>query len=171
MARSRPSRIGRQPSQLRIKMIPPLTVVIGSMITALPIMTDYPILPPMGLLVVLAWRLIRPGYWPVWAGFPLGLIDDIFSGQPLGSAAFLWSVIFILLETVDRKAVRRDYWQDWLIASTAIIFVLIGGMLIVNFQSNLLRLDLLMPQILLSVLLYPFVARLIGAIDSWRVAS
>ncbi len=152
-------------------MIPPLTVVIGSMITALPIMTDYPILPPMGLLVVLAWRLIRPGYWPVWAGFPLGLIDDIFSGQPLGSAAFLWSVIFILLETVDRKAVRRDYWQDWLIASTAIIFVLIGGMLIVNFQSNLLRLDLLMPQILLSVLLYPFVARLIGAIDSWRVAS
>ncbi|AMO71639.1 hypothetical protein AZE99_07035 [Sphingorhabdus sp. M41] len=144
---------------------------MGSMITALPIITDYPILPPMGLMVVLAWRLIRPGYWAVWAGFPLGLIDDIFSGQPLGSAAFLWSVIFILLEGVDRKAVRRDYWQDWLIASTAMIIVLIGGMLIVDFQSNLLRLDLLVPQILLSVLLYPFVARLIGAIDNWRVAS
>lgn len=171
MPRSRQSRIGRQPSQLRIKVIPPLTVVIGSMITALPIITDYPILPPMGLLVVLAWRLIRPGYWAVWAGFPLGLIDDIFSGQPFGSAAFLWSVIFILLEAVDRKAVRRDYWQDWLIASTAIIIVLIGGMLIVDFQSNLLRIDLLVPQILLSILLYPFVARLIGAIDNWRVAS
>ena len=171
MSRSRQSRIGRQPSQLRIKLIPPLTVVLGSMITALPIITDYPILPPMGLLVVLAWRLIRPGYWPVWAGFPLGLIDDIFSGQPFGSAAFLWSVIFILLEAVDRKAVRRDYWQDWLIASTATIIVLIGGMLIVDFQSNLLRLDLLVPQMLLSVLLYPFVARLIGAIDNWRVAS
>lgn len=171
MPRSRQSRIGRQPSQLRIKVIPPLTVVIGSMITALPIITDYPILPPMGLLVVLAWRLIRPGYWAVWAGFPLGLIDDIFSGQPFGSAAFLWSVIFILLEAVERKAVRRDYWQDWLIASTAIIIVLIGGMLIVDFQSNLLRIDLLVPQILLSILLYPFVARLIGAIDNWRVAS
>lgn len=171
MSRSRQSRIGRQPSQLRIKLIPPLTVVLGSMITALPIITDYPILPPMGLLVALAWRLIRPGYWPVWAGFPLGLIDDIFSGQPFGSAAFLWSVIFILLEAVDRKAVRRDYWQDWLIASTATIIVLIGGMLIVDFQSNLLRLDLLVPQMLLSVLLYPFVARLIGAIDNWRVAS
>jgi rod shape-determining protein MreD len=169
--RSRQSRIGRQPSQLRIKLIPPLTVVIGSMITALPIITDYPILPPMGLLVILAWRLIRPGYWAVWAGFPLGLIDDIFSGQPLGSAAFLWSLVFILLETLDRKAVRRDYWQDWLIASTAIIFVLIGGMLIVDFRSNVLRFDLLVPQILLSVLLYPFVARLIGAIDNWRVAA
>ena len=66
---------------------------------------------------------------------------------------------------------RRDYWQDWLIASTAIIIVLIGGMLIVDFRSNVLRLDLLVPQILLSVLLYPFVARLVGAIDNWRVAS
>lgn len=171
MAWSRQSRIGRQPSQLRIKLVPPVTVVLGSMITALPIITDYPILPPMGLLVILAWRLIRPGFWPVWAGFPLGLIDDIFSGQPLGSAVFLWSVVFILLEAIDRKAVSRDYWQDWLIASIAIVFVLIGGMVIIDYQSNMLRLDLLLPQILLSVLLYPFVARFIGAIDNWRVAS
>ena len=171
MARFRQSRIGRQPSQLRIRLVPPVTVVLGSMITALPIITDYPILPPMGLLVVLAWRLIRPGYWAVWAGFPLGLIDDIFSGQPIGSAAFLWSVVFILLETIDRKAVSRDYWQDWLIASIAIVFVLLGGMLIVDFPSNMMRLDLLLPQIFLSVLIYPFVARLIGAIDNWRVAS
>ncbi|PHR16961.1 MAG: rod shape-determining protein MreD [Sphingopyxis sp.] len=163
--------MGREPSQLRIKVIPPLTVMVGSMITALPIITDYPILPPMGLLVLLAWRLIRPGYWPAWAAFPLGLIDDIFSGQPFGSAAFLWSVVFLVLETLDRKAVRRDYWQDWLLASTAIIFVLIGGMLIIDFKSNLLQLELLLPQIVLSILLYPFVARLIGGIDHWRVAS
>lgn len=171
MPRSRQSKIGRQPSQLRIKLVPPVTVVLGSMITALPIITDYPILPPMGLLAVLAWRLIRPGYWVVWAGFPLGLIDDIFSGQPFGSAAFLWSVVFILLEAIDRKAVNRDYWQDWLIASIATVFVLIGGMLVVDFQSNILRLDLLLPQIILSILLYPFVARFIGAVDNWRVAS
>lgn len=171
MPPSRHSNIGRQPSQLRIKLVPPITVVLGSMVTALPIITDYPILPPMGLLVLLAWRLIRPGYWTVWAGFPLGLIDDIFSGQPFGSAAFLWSVVFILLEAIDRKTVSRDYWQDWLIASIATVFVLLGGMLIVDLQSHMLRLDLLVPQILLSILLYPFIARLIGAIDRWRVAS
>lgn len=171
MAKSRHSNIGRQPSQLRIRLVPPVTVVLGSMITALPIITDYPILPPMGLLILLAWRLIRPGYWTVWAGFPLGLVDDIFSGQPFGSAAFLWSVVFVLLETIDRKAVGRDYWQDWLIASTATVFVLVGGMLIVDLQSNVLRVDLLAPQILLSALLYPFLTRFIGAIDNWRVAS
>ncbi len=171
MAKSRHSSIGRQPSQLRIKLVPPVTVVLGSMITALPIITDYPILPPMGLLILLAWRLIRPGYWTVWAGFPLGLVDDMFSGQPFGSAAFLWSVVFVLLETIDRKAVSRDYWQDWLIASIATVFVLVGGMLIVDLQSNMLRLDLLAPQILLSTLLYPFLTRFIGAIDNWRVAS
>lgn len=171
MPPSRHSNIGRQPSQLRIRLVPPITVILGSMVTALPIITDYPILPPMGLLILLAWRLIRPGYWTVWAGFPLGLIDDIFSGQPFGSAAFLWSVVFILLEAIDRKAVNRDYWQDWLIASIATVFVLLGGMLIVDLQSHMLRLDLLVPQILLSILLYPFIARLIGALDRWRVAS
>lgn len=168
MARSYHSRLNRQPSQFRIKVVPALTVVAGSMVTALPIITEYPILPPMGLLVMLAWRLIRPGFWPVWAAFPLGLVDDIFSGQPFGSAAFLWSVVFIAVETMDRRSTGRDYWQDWLIASLSIVFVLICGMLVIDFQSNLLRLEILVPQILLSVLLYPFVARLVGAIDQWR---
>ncbi len=171
MAEIRQTRLGREPSRLKIKIVPAATVILGSMVTALPIITDYPILPPMGLLVLLAWRFIRPGYWPVWAAFPLGLIDDIFSGQPIGSAVFLWSVVFVALETVDRRSVTRDYWQDWLLASLAIIFVLSGGMLIIDFQSNLLRLDLLVPQLLLSVLLYPFVARLIGAIDAWRLSA
>ncbi|SIN92261.1 rod shape-determining protein MreD [Parasphingorhabdus marina DSM 22363] len=170
MAKAYRSRLNRQPSQLRIKVVPAVTVILGSMITALPLITDYPILPPMGLLILLAWRLIRPGYWPVWAGFPLGLVDDMFSGQPFGSAALLWSLIFIALETLDNRGVGRDYWQDWLIASLSIIFVLICGMLVIDFQSNLLRLEILVPQILLSILLYPFVTRLIGAVDSWRVA-
>jgi rod shape-determining protein MreD len=43
-------------------------------------------------------------------------------------------------------------------------------MLIIDFQSNLLRLEILVPQILLSILLYPFITRLIGAIDNWRVS-
>lgn len=171
MAKPYRSRINRQPSKFRIKFIPSITVILGSMVTALPIITDYPILPPMGLLVLLSWRLIRPGYWYVWAGFPLGLVDDMFSGQPFGSSAFLWSLIFIMLETLDRRGVGRDYWQDWLIASISIIIVLVCGMLIIDFQSNFLRLEILIPQILLSILLYPFVTRLIGAIDNWRVAT
>ena len=171
MAKTYRSRINRQPSQLRIKIIPAVTVILGSMVTALPIITDHPILPPIGLLILLAWRLIRPGYWPVWAGFPLGMIDDIFSGQPFGSAAFLWSVIFVALDTLDRRATTRDYWQDWFIASLAIIFVLVCGMLIIDFQSNLLRLEILVPQVLLAILVYPFVARFIGAIDNWRLST
>ena len=99
------------------------------------------------------------------------MVDDIFSGQPFGSAAFLWSVVFITLEALDRRIVSRDYWQDWLIASLSIVFVLVCGMLVIDFQSNFLRLEILMPQVLISVLLYPFVSRLIGAIDRWRVAT
>ena len=98
-------------------------------------------------------------------------MDDIFSGQPIGSAVFLWSTIFVVLDTLDRKAIQRDYWQDWFIASIAIAFVVIGGMLIADFPRNLLFLNILIPQILLSILLYPFITRLIGAIDNWRVST
>lgn len=171
MSKAYRSTINRHPSKFRIKAVPAATVILGSMVTALPIITDHPILPPIGLLVLLAWRLIRPGYWPVWVGFPLGLVDDIFSGQPVGSAVFLWSTVFVVLETMDRKAVSRDYWQDWFIASIAIAFVLLGGMMIVDFPRNILFLDALIPQILLSILLYPFIARLVGAIDNWRVSA
>ena len=170
MAKAYRSRINRQPSQFRMKIVPVVTVIMGSMIAAMPIITDYPILPPLGLLIILAWRLIRPGFWPVWAGFPLGFIDDMFSGQPIGSAAFLWSLMFLALEALDRKGVGRDYWQDWLIASLAMVFVLVSGMLLIDVQTNLLRLDILLPQLLLSILVYPFIARLIGAIDMWRTA-
>lgn len=171
MPRSYRSRINRTPSKFRIKFVPSFTVILGSMITALPILSDYPILPPMGFLVLLAWRLIRPGYWPMWAGFPLGVIDDIFSGQPFGSAAFLWSVVFIILEILDRRGIGRDYWQDWIIASLCVIFVLVSGMFVVDFHGSMLRLEILIPQILLSILLYPFVTRLIGTIDNWRVSA
>lgn len=171
MARTYRSRLGRQPSKLRINIVPILSVILGSMITTLPIITDFPILPPMGLLVLLAWRLIRPGMWPVWVAFPLGLIDDIFSGQPIGSAAFLWSAAFIFLEIVDRRTPERDYWQDWLIAIFVIVVVIACGMLLIDFKANLPHLDILIPQMLISALSYLFVARIVGAIDHWRTSA
>ena len=165
------SRLNRAPSPVRMSVVPWATVMAGSLITSLPIVTDYPILPPMGLLVLLAWRLIRPGFWPVWAAFPLGLFDDMFSGQPFGSATFLWSVAFIALELLDRRLSDRGYWIDWLVASVGIALVLIAGVLIVDFDRGFTRLEMLVPQLILSILVYPFVTRLIGAIDNWRVAT
>src|SRR3546814_17500225 len=79
-------------------------------------------MPPVGLLLLLSWRLLRPDLWRTWIGVPLGLFDDIASGQPIGSAMCLWTVKLIGIDAVEHPMVWRSYRQDWLIATLAIIF-------------------------------------------------
>jgi hypothetical protein len=60
-------------------------ILFGSLPPWLPIIAPAPVPPPLGFLLLLAWRLLRPGLLPPWAGLPLGLFDDLYSGQPTGS--------------------------------------------------------------------------------------
>ncbi len=80
-------------------------------------------LPPFGFMLLVAWRQVRPGLLPVWAGLPLGLFDDIYSGQPFGSAMLLWSLAMILLELVEARFPWRNFLLDWLVSA-----VLIGSL-------------------------------------------
>jgi rod shape-determining protein MreD len=141
------------------------------MMTTLPIFTAQPLLPPFGLLMLLSWRLMRPGLLPVWSGVPFGLMDDVFSGQPFGSAALLWSLAMLIIEIIDSRAIWRDHIQDWLIASLLIIAALLGGLWIAGLAHAAPSPIVLLPQIALSILLYPLVVRICARLDSWRLAT
>src|SRR3546814_13084177 len=80
------STIAQDRSPLRTTGTPIIMVILGSVVTILPMIAVTTSLPPFGLLLLLAWRLLRPELWPLWIAVPLGLFDDIMSGQPLGSA-------------------------------------------------------------------------------------
>lgn len=165
------SRIERHQSPLKILLVPIISVMLGSIVTALPLFSDEPLLPPMGFLMLLAWRLMRPGIWPAWVGLPFGMFDDLFSGQPFGSAAFLWSVTMVVIEVIDSRAVWRDHLQDWFLAATAIILVLIGGVAVSGLAHWAPELVVVVPQILFSILLFPLVVRLCARLDIWRLAA
>ena len=165
------SRFDREQSLLKMLAIPIASIVMASMVTTLPFMTSQPHLPPFGLLMFLAWRLMRPGLLPVWSGVPFGLVDDIFSGQPFGSAGLLWSLAMLAVEIIDSRAIWRDYMQDWLIASLLIIAVLLGGLWIAGMAHAAPDPVVLLPQMLLSILLYPLVVRICARLDSWRLAT
>lgn len=165
------SRFDREPSLLKMLAIPIASVVLASMVTTLPILTTQPILPPLGFLMFLSWRLMRPGLLPVWSGVPFGLMDDIFSGQPFGSAGLLWSLAMLAIEVIDSRAIWRDYLQDWLIASVLIAVVLLGGLWIAGLAHAAPGPAILLPQIILSILLYPLVVRICARLDSWRLAT
>jgi rod shape-determining protein MreD len=165
------SRFDREQSLLKMLAIPIASIVLASMVTTLPFLTTQPILPPFGFLMFLAWRLMRPGLLPVWSGAPFGLIDDMFSGQPFGSAGLLWSLAMLTVEIIDSRAIWRDHIQDWLIASLLITVVLLGGLWISGLAHAAPSPVVLLPQILLSILLYPLVVRICARLDSWRLAT
>ena len=165
------SRFDREQSLLKMLAIPITSVAIASMITALPIFTKEPLLPPLGLLMFLSWRLMRPGLLPVWSGVPFGLMDDLFSGQPFGSAGLLWSLAMLSIEIIDARAIWRDHLQDWVIAAILIAAVLLGGLWITGMAHAAPDPAVLIPQIILSILLYPLAVRICARLDSWRLAT
>ena len=165
------SRFDREQSLLKMLAIPITSVAIASMITALPIFTEEPLLPPLGLLMFLSWRLMRPGLLPVWSGVPFGLMDDLFSGQPFGSAGLLWSLAMLSIEIIDARAIWRDHLQDWVIAAILIAAVLMGGLWIAGMAHAAPDPAVLIPQIILSILLYPLAVRICARLDSWRLAT
>lgn len=166
MSSDREERIAR----LRGQVLPAISTIVGSITVLLPVIADAPVMPPFGFMMLLAWRLLRPELWPVWIGLPLGLTDDLVSGQPIGSAMLLWTLALLAIDLVDRRLVWRDYWQDWLIAALTIILYLIGGLLTANVTGGNGNVLLIVPQMVLSVLLFPAVARLCAHLDRWRLS-
>ena len=152
----------------RARALPWASVVAGSVLTALvPLVATVPLLPPFGLLLLLTWRLLAPLSLRRWAAAPLGLVDDLVSGQPLGSAVLLWSLCFLFIDLVEQRLFVRDFRQDWMLAAALIAATLFAG--------RLLAVPLTAPvdpaiaaQAAISALLFPFSARLVAWIDRRR---
>jgi rod shape-determining protein MreD len=154
---------------LRARIVPIASTMLASMLTLVPVVATAPVMPPTGLLMLLGWRLLRPEIWPVWAALPLGLWDDLFSGQPIGSAMLTWTICFIAIDQADRWLVWRDYGQDWAIAAGAITFCLAVGFLIALFTGGGGYIQIIVPQILASILFFPVFARGCAMLDHWRL--
>lgn len=151
----------------RARAIPWISVMVGSAITIVPWIAAIPLLPPAGLLMLLAWRLLARFSLRPWAAAPLGFWDDLVSGQPLGSAVLLWSMCFLVIEVVENRMPFRDIWQDWLIAAVAIAFCLVAGRFIA-LPHDVATAPMLAAQILISILTFPLAARAVAGIDRLR---
>jgi rod shape-determining protein MreD len=162
---------GYQPTlSVKARAVPIVSTMFGSLLPGLvPVIAQAPVLPPFGLMTLLAWRLLRPGFWAAWAPLPLGFFDDLVSGQPVGSAMFNWTVAFLAIEASERAVLWRDYVQDWLVAAAAIAGCLFAGYLFALFAGGAAPIFAIVPQILASMLLFPAIARLCARLDVWRL--
>lgn len=163
------SRINRSHSNMLANAVPWASIMAASILPVFPIATALPVVPPLGLLMLLGWRLVRPGLLPVWAGLPLGLIDDLFSGQPFGFAMFVWSLIMLAIEVVEMRLPWRAFWQDWFTAGLLIVGYLFAGWLLSGAQPTIHSLVALVPQLVLTILLFPIAARFVAMLDRFRL--
>lgn len=162
-------RINRAPSPLLALTLPWILVMLGSLSPTWPIIASAPVMPPLGFLLLVAWQQLRPGLFPVWAGVPLGLFDDLYSGQPFGSAVLLWSLAMIGLDVVERRFPWRSFIHDWIVACGIIAGYLVLSLALANLGGGRTPLLVIVPQIAVAALAYPIAARLVGASDRLRL--
>lgn len=162
-------RINRSHSTLVATVVPWISVLIASLLPMFFISAALPVVPPLGFMMLIAWRLVRPGLMPVWAGFPLGMFDDMFSGQPFGSAIMLWSITLIAIDLIETRFPWRSFAQDWFTAGLILVLYIVAGMLFSGGQPTLAALIALGPQLVLSVLTFPIIARLVARLDQMRL--
>ena len=163
------SRINRTQLPLLAYGLPWLTIVLGSLTPWLPIIAPAPMLPPFGYMLLLAWRLLRPGLLPLWAGLPLGLFDDLYSGQPLGSGVLLFSLTLLAIELIELRFPWRTFLLDWLTASAMLAASIAFAALFSGAALTLVQLTVIVPQLLLSIVLFPIIARMVSFLDRLRL--
>jgi rod shape-determining protein MreD len=135
------------------------------------VIASAPVMPPVGFLLLVAWQQLRPGLFPVWVGLPLGLFDDLYSGQPFGSAVVLWSVAMLGLDFIEHRFPWRGFVLNWLEASGFIAAYVVFSLQIANLGGGATPLATVLPQVVLSVLAYPIAARLVGLADRVRLVK
>ncbi|HET9639231.1 MAG TPA: rod shape-determining protein MreD [Allosphingosinicella sp.] len=155
---------------LRRQWVPILSTLAAALLALYPFVATWAIVPDFAFLVLIAWRLLRPELWQAHMALPLGLFNDLVAGLPLGQSMALWTLTFLILDIVDSRVGWRDYWLDWLFAASAILFYTAGGWYVARQMGSVTPFAVLLPQLALSVFAYPLVARLVVALDRWRLS-
>jgi rod shape-determining protein MreD len=162
-------RINRAPAPPIARGVPWVSVMLASLLPSLLFIASAPYVPPFGFLTLVAWRQLRPGLLPVWAGLPLGLFDDLYSGQPMGSGILLWSATMIVLEAIEARFPWRNFALEWLVATALIGAYLLACLGAANAAGAGTPIAVLAPQVIVSVLAYPIVGRVVAALDRFRL--
>ncbi len=153
----------------RRRSIPTVSTIVAILLALLPIIASAPIVPEIGFLMLIAWRLLRPEVWSARAAIGLGLVNDLVAGHPIGQSILLWTTLFLAFDLLDSRLGFRDFWMDWLVASGAIAFHTLGAWYIALLMGSDVHFSILWPQVGLAILAYPIATRIVVALDRWRL--
>ena len=163
-----PRRIGQGTWPLAV-YVPAVTVVAASFLAALPIISTSGWYPDFGYLVFISWRLLRADPWPAWWAAPLGFVNDLFTGYPVGFSIALWSATMLVLDLIDRRTLWRDYWIEWVVAAVLIAIDEWLQWRVAETAAGPLPFTAVVPPLVISICVFPAFAWVVSRIDAWRL--
>ena len=161
-------RIGHGPKPLAA-FVPAVSVAAASLLAALPVVTTNGWFPDFGFLVMISWRLLRSDPWPAWWAAPMGLINDLFTGLPIGFSVALWTATMLTLDLIDRRTMWRDYWIEWGLAAVLLFIHQWLEWEIAGAIGARLPFATILPPFAIGVLVFPVAAWTVSLIDRWRL--
>jgi rod shape-determining protein MreD len=161
-------RIGREPAPYA-PFVPAATVVAASLLAALPIVSTNGWYPDFGYLVLISWRLLRADPWPAWWAAPLGLVNDLFTGYPVGFSIALWSATMLALDLIDRRTMWRDYWIEWVLAAVLLTINEWMQWRLAAIVGARVEFGKMLPPLAISICAFPLSAWFVSRIDAWRL--
>jgi rod shape-determining protein MreD len=161
-------RIGQAPRRYAA-YVPAATVVAATLLCTLPIISTSGWYPDFGYLMFIGWRLLRADPWPAWWAAPLGLVNDLFTGYPVGFSIALWSATMLALDLVDRRTMWRDYWIEWILAAVLLAIDEWLQWRLAAVDDASVPFSMMVPPLIISICVFPLSAWLVSRIDAWRL--
>ena len=153
----------------RRRFVPLASTIAAILLSLWPLVAAAPLVPDLGFMALVTWRLLRPEIWSAQVALGLGLFNDLVTGNPLGQSMLLWTAAFLAFDLLDSRLGFRDYLMDWAIAAAAIAAACAGAWYIALLLGSDIRFLVVAPQIAVSILAYPVVTRIVLALDRWRL--
>lgn len=161
-------RIGQGPVP-GAEYVPAASVVAGTLLSTFPVVVENGWFPDFGFLVLIAWRLLRTDVWPSWWAAPLGLVNDLIAGYPVGLSVTVWTASMLALDLLDRRTLWRDYWIEWALASVLILFNEAAQWQVAAWMNAIVPFSAMIPPLLISIAAFPVIAGIVGRLDRWRL--
>ena len=144
-------------------------MVAASLLPALPIVSLHGWFPDFGYLVLISWRLLRSDPFPAWWAAPLGLVNDLFTGLPIGFSIALWSATMLALDLIDRRTMWRDYWMEWVLAAVLIAINEWLEWQIAGVVGARVPFSSIAAPLIIGIFAFPIAAWFVARVDQWRL--
>jgi rod shape-determining protein MreD len=161
-------RLNRGPRR-GVTAIPTISVVAMSALAILPVVADRGGWPDFGFLLLIAWRLLRADAWPAWWAAPMGFVNDLLTGMPLGLSVALWTAVMLAMDLVDRRTQWRDYWIEWAVAALLILAAESADWKVAAWSGAAVPFTHMLPSLIISILAFPLFAFIASRLDRWRL--